>query len=247
MPHSMSHAARFASIALVGAMLAACSKHGAPATSATSADGPGPIATAGTPYAVAARADAVDAAAPVTPTKVVTGDRSPSRARSESEADYYPEPARRPEPEFVKDMRLPYTDLGPAESRYFAGKFIDSDVMEKAMRKRDFDSQVLDLQNEGDAGAPARTQAYGAAIQTSLRPFAGRAQLGRFGCGKLLCMGVIRTAKPDWIPQWIENVHKQPLPMPSTSINAIRTAPDSYEVRFSFTTRGHGGFKTSAR
>ena len=93
----------------------------------------------------------------------------------------------------------------------------------------------------------ARTQAYGAAIQKSLQPFAGRAQLGRLGCGKLLCMGVIRTAKPDWIPQWVEEIHKQPLPMPSTSIDPIRIAPGNYEVRFSFTTSGHGGFKTGGR
>jgi hypothetical protein len=235
---------RLACIVLLGITINACSRDAAPTATATTDGASHPMTSSPPAEPDAIRDAAVDAADTPVSTRLAKADPAP---RIEREDDYYPAPARQLDSELMKNMRLPYTDLGRAEARYFSGKLVDSDVMSKALRKRDFDSQVLDLQSGGASDAVARTRAYGAALQVSLQPYAGRAQLGRFGCGTVLCMGSISTRKADWLPGWSARIHDQPLPMPSLSINTIRVSPDRYEVRFAFTTRGQGGFVTRPR
>ena len=242
--HVPERSVRVACIAWLCIAITACSRSAPPTATATTDEASRPMTSSMPAEPVAAREAPVVAADTAASTRLAKADRAP---RIDREDDYYPAPASHPGPELAKDMRLPYTDLGPAESRYFSGKLVDSDVMSKALRKRDFDSQVLDLQSGGASDALARTRDYGAALQASLQPYAGRAQLGRFGCGTVLCMGSISTPKADWLSEWSARLHDQPLPMPSLSITTIRVSPDRYEVRFAFTTRGQGGFVGRAR
>lgn len=241
MTFPMSRTSRFAVVALLGAALAGCSGDPPPARGATDEPGPAPAAT----VAAAARGDAgATSSKPMPATKRVRGEWI---ARQERPDDYYPEEAKPQEPAFVRDMQQPYTDLGPTESRFFDGKFVDGAVTDRVMRRRDFDSTVLELQNEGGADALARQQAYVVALQKSLQPYANIARLGRVGCGAVMCMGSLQTPRTDWISQWSVDLHKQPLPMPSLSLSRVKLAPDLYEVRFAFTTRGHGGFRVGER
>jgi hypothetical protein len=145
----------------------------------------------------------------------------------------------------LAEMQEPYARLSSGEAGYFDGKFLRSEAVGAVLRGTDFDSKVLDLQSGGDVNAMARQRAYADAFRQSLQPYADRAQLERIGCGTVLCMGSLRTSSKDWIGPWTIDLHKQPLPLPSLSVQTIRSGTD-YEVRFAFTTTGSGGF-TSQR
>lgn len=141
----------------------------------------------------------------------------------------------------LDEMLKPYTNLSAGEAAYFDGKFLNKDVLGEVMQSADFNSKLLDLQSGGDINAMARQRAYTDTFKRSLQPYADRARLERIGCGTVLCMGSLRTSTKDWIGPWTVELHKQPLPLPSLSIQTIRRAGE-YEVRFSFTTSGSGGF-----
>lgn len=145
----------------------------------------------------------------------------------------------------LADMRESYNNLSIGEAAYFDGKFLNTDVLGEVMQSADFDSRVLDLQSGGDVNSTARQRAYTEALRRSLRPYADRARLERIGCGTVLCMGSLRTNAKDWIGPWTIELHKQSVPLPSLSIQTIRRGPE-YEVRFSFTTTGPGGFSTGS-
>ena len=144
----------------------------------------------------------------------------------------------------LAEMRKPYTNLSKGEAAYFDVKFLNKDVLGEVMRSPDFNSKVLDLQSGGDVNAMARQRAYTDAFRRSLQPYADRARLEGIGCGTVLCMGSLRTNTKDWIGAWTVELHKQPLPLPSLSIQPIPRGSE-YEVRFSFTTAGGGGFTSS--
>jgi hypothetical protein len=143
-------------------------------------------------------------------------------------------------------MSVPYPGLSSAEAQYFDGKLLKQEVLSRNMRGPDFGSKVLDLQSGGDVKAAARQRAYTEAFQKSLRPYADRARFQGLGCGTVLCMGSLRTSKTDWVGPWTVDLHKQPLPLPSLAVRNVRVGSD-YEVRFSFTTVGAGGFSTEAQ
>ena len=143
-------------------------------------------------------------------------------------------------------MERPYPNLGPLESAYFSGKYVNQDTVGKAMRKRDFDGLVLDLQNQGDANALARQQAYAAAFAKSLQPYADRSRLGRIGCGAVLCMGSLRTTSTEWLQQWSVDLHDTQLPLPTMMLNSVPIGTE-YEVRFAFATAGYGGLRSGGR
>ena len=221
-------------------LLSGCSKHASPTVAAQQkAEAANQQAAEQSPSIDAQRDREVTLDAP-SPIAKPTGT-----VRPESESDYYPDPSR-PSPTLAAEMEAPYPDLGPSEWGYFKGKYLDQDTLDKAMRKRDFDSLVLDLQNGGDANALARQQAYLAEFQKSLQPYGGLARLGRVGCGAVLCMGSLRTSSTDWLNKWSIDLHAMPLPLPTMSLNTIPVGTE-YEVRFAFTTKGHGGFSAKGR
>lgn len=145
----------------------------------------------------------------------------------------------------LAEMHKPYTHLSSGEARYFDGKFLNTTALGDVMRSPDFASKVMDLQSGGDVGATARQRAYTDAIKRSLQPYADRARFEQLGCGTVLCMGSIRASSKEWIAPWTIELHKQPLPMPSLSVQTIRRGAE-FEVRFSFATAGAGGISSGS-
>lgn len=236
----MTHSRHSFALAVVvgAASITGCSK-------GASADAAAPSPREATPLVVSA-AEAttpqVDTATVDVP-RVVASDAKATTAATGAAMQNSPVSTPAREPARVADMREPYTHLSAGEARYFDGKFLDQGTLDKAMRSRDFDSSVLDLQSGGDVEAMARRHAYTEAFRKSLLPYADRARLGNIGCGTVLCMGSLRTASKEWIGPWTIELHNQPLPLPSLAIRTIRLGSE-YEVRFSFTTTGAGGFAT---
>ena len=140
----------------------------------------------------------------------------------------------------LAEMRKPYTHLSAGEAGYFEGKFLNTKALGEVLRSPDFASKVLDLQSGGDVNSMARQRSYTDVIKRSLQPYADRARFEQLGCGTMLCMGSIRTSSKEWIAPWTIELHNQPLPLPSFSVQPIRRGAE-YEVRFSFTTAGAGG------
>lgn len=225
----MAHLPRHLSAAAV-----LCTTLAAGCTKETPAEAAGQGIADSSPPAADVAVSEVGAAVQSAPARLARAD---ARAPNEGISDR--EEAR------LAEMHKPYTHLSSGEASYFDGKFLRSEAVGKVLQGTEFDSKVLDLQGGGDVNAMARQRAYSDAFRRSLQPYADRAQLERMGCGTVLCMGSLRTSSKDWIGRWTIELHKQPLPLPSLSIQTIRSGTD-YEVRFAFTTTGSGGF-TSKR
>jgi len=147
-------------------------------------------------------------------------------------------------PPHVAEMRKPYENLGPVESRYFDAKFVNQNATLAAMRKRDFDSEVLDLARDGDGESLQRQQLYQEQLAASLEPFAKHgATLGRVGCARVMCFATIRANSYDWVSPWTMLLRELPLPMPSLATMPVKTST-GIELRVVFTTAGSGGFSS---
>ena len=187
--------------------------------------------------AVASAPDAV-ARAPAAETRSLAAmDRRAAPADSE-----FHKPASLPMPEHRKEMLKPYTNLGPRESRYFDAKYLNSEAL-NALRKKEFNGEIEALANEAGADGIAKREAYTRVFLAALEQYEDHARLQSLNCGRVACMGSIRASNVDWLETIGEELRAGGLPMPSLAWEPVRLG-SQYEVRFVFTTSGHGGFAT---